>query len=71
MHPTFLATFKIYLGYFLHNNQRKNNSILNFYIFISFLLNCVGKRKETKQRKENRRRLQQGLIAIVFFEDYF
>ena len=26
--------------------QRKNNSILFFYIFISFLLNCVGKRKE-------------------------
>ena len=36
--------------------QRKNNSILFLYIFISFLLGCVGKRKEMKQRKENRRR---------------
>ena len=30
-----------------------------FYTFISFLLNCVGKRKETKQRKENRRLLKE------------
>ena len=52
--------------------QRKKNSILFFYIFISFLLNCVGKRKETKQRKENRRKdYNRGIRPCVFLEQVY